>query len=274
MINEKCKVQNEKYKMGKSLFNFHLSFFIYHFTLLIVGGLIATRAQAEALSVENETATLAEARAAQYAPQEAGPADERLVFTAAGFDQPGVPRVADGSNTGQLQLTILDKQTGKPTFCRVNVVGPEGNFYQPPDHPLKQHSLTGRWPQKGWGNRLGKPPIRYFGHFFYSDGTDTVTVPAGKVRVEVWKGFEYRPETLTTQIMPGQTGSLRLQLTQTVPMQTTGYWSGDPHLHITRRNDQDETRILDLLEAEDVHFGAILAYNELPEPATTRPVVK
>ena len=78
-------------------------------------------------------------------------------------------------------------------------------------------------------------PIRYFGRFFYCDGQATVEVPAGRVRVEVWKGFEYRPETLTTEIAPGATRNVELTLTQPLHMPELGYWSGDPHIHIPRR---------------------------------------
>ena len=34
----------------------------------------------------------------------------------------------------------------------------------------------------------------------------------------------------------------------------------------TRRNDDDQSRIFDLLECEDTHFGTILAYNEPAGP--------
>ncbi|NQT12965.1 MAG: CehA/McbA family metallohydrolase, partial [Planctomycetes bacterium] len=118
-----------------------------------------------------------------------------------------------------------------------------------------------KWP-KGWGNRPGKAPFRYFGRFFYCTGEASVDVPAGSVRVEVWKGFEYRPKTLTTQAAAGKTQEIELTLTQTVPMPDLGYWSGDPHIHMPRKDDGDERVILDLLEAEDIHFSTVLAYNE------------
>ena len=117
------------------------------------------------------------------------------------------------------------------------------------------------WP-KGWGNRPTKAPIRYFGRFFYCNGEAAVDVPVGTVRVEVWKGFEYRPETLTTEVVVGKTRDVELTLTQTVPMPKLGYWSGDPHIHIPRVTEENERVIFDLMQAEDIHFGTLLAYNE------------
>ena len=209
-------------------------------------------------------ASLAEAPAAEYSFKAAGPADEVLIFTPPGFDKVGVPAVAKGPNAGRLRITVRDERTGRLTPCRINVVGPDGNYYEPAESRLKIHSLTGQWPKwpKGWGNRPGKAPIRYFGRFFYCTGEATVDVPPGPIRVEAWKGFEYRPRTLATQAASGRTHQIDLTLTQTMPMPELGYWSGDPHIHIARENDAGGRLILDLLEAEDIHFSTVLAYNE------------
>jgi hypothetical protein len=52
--------------------------------------------------------------------------------------------------------------------CRMNVVGPDGNFYHPAANQLSAYSLTGQWPKSGKGNREGKAPFRYLGRFFYT----------------------------------------------------------------------------------------------------------
>ena len=51
-------------------------------------------------------------------------------------------------------------------------------------------------------------------------------------------------------------------------MAALGYYSGDPHLHFPRKTEADDQIIFDLLEAEDIHFGSILAYNEPAGPYT------
>ncbi len=203
---------------------------------------------------------------AEYSFKEAGPDDEALIFTPPGFDKVGIPAVAEGPRAGRLRITVRDARTGRPTYCRVNVVGPDGNYYEPAKSHLKIHSLTGQWPKwpKGWGNRPGKAPFRYLGRFFYCSGDATVHVPAGSVRIEAWKGFEYRPETVTVQVADGRTQEVELALTKTVSMPELGYWSGDPHIHISREDADDERLILDLLEAEDIHFSTPLAYNAPP----------
>ncbi|MEO1979751.1 MAG: PVC-type heme-binding CxxCH protein [Fuerstiella sp.] len=209
-----------------------------------------------------------------YSFKDAGPKDEQLIFTPPGFDKVGVPKVAQGFHTATLRLRILDADSGEPTHCRINVVGPDGNYYEPQDNDFKLHSLTGVWPVSGWGNRQGKAPVRYLGRFFYSDGTASVRVPAGTVRVEVWKGFEYQPVSLTTNVVdpsssrsfPDPPREVTVRLSKTVPMDHHGYWSGDPHIHIQRLDDTDDDRILGLMQAEDIHYGSILAYNDPAGP--------
>jgi len=190
------------------------------------------------------------------------PADEDLIFTPPGFESPGKPAVANGPETGKLKIKIIDTATGKPALCRVNMIGADGNYYQPAENSLAPFSLTGTWPETLAGNRPTKAPIRYFGHFFYTHGDFTVTVPSGKVRIEVWKGLEYRPATLETKIAGGDARDLRINITRRADMAAMGWHSGDPHLHFARTTDAEDQTIFDLLEAEDVHFGSILCYNE------------
>ncbi len=204
------------------------------------------------------------------------PADEAYIFTPPGFEHEGKVAVAEGPTAGRIEVTIIEAATGKPTPCRVNVVGPDGNFYQPKENPLAAFSLNGKWPDTLAGNRPSKAPIRYFGHFFYTTGTFAVDVPEGAVRVEVCKGFEFRPKVESVQVAAGQTQAVKIALARTAPMAKQGWYSGDPHLHFIRASDKDDETIFDLLEAEDVRMGLVLAFNEntsaypgvMPEMAT------
>src|SRR5262245_52540888 len=197
----------------------------------------------------------------------AKPEAEALFFTPAGFNREGKPATAGGDGAGRVHAVVIDRDTGKPTACQLNVVGADGNFYQPPPNHLSPYALTGQWPTPGaWGNRAEKAPYRYIGRFFYTWGEATVPGPAGPVRVEVWKGLEYAPQTLTTLVPAGATRDVRLTLERAVPMAAHGYYAGDPHLHFPRQGERDEETTLDLLEAEDVRYGSVLGYNEPAGP--------
>jgi putative membrane-bound dehydrogenase-like protein len=189
-----------------------------------------------------------------------------LIFTPPGFTKPGEAKTATGPTVAFLRITVRDRATGRPTPCRLNVIGPDGHFYQPAPNRLSPFSLVGQWPKTGKGNREGKAPFRYLGRFFYTTEQIDVAVPAGNVRVEVWKGFEYRPVQKNVVAAAGQTISLDILLERSLAMAPLGYHSGDLHLHFPRQTEADDQIIFDLLEAEDIQFGSVLAYNEPPGP--------
>lgn len=201
-----------------------------------------------------------------WGPPLAGADDEALIFTPPGFERPGVPVRATGADVGHVEVVVLDPETGKPTPCRLNVVGPDGNFYQPAENPLSLYSLTGEWPKNGKGNRPGKGPFRYFGRFFYSPGSTTVDVPRGRVRIEGWKGFEFRPLVQTITVEAGRTIRVTLTLARAATQAEIGYSSGDTHLHLPRTTQADDDVIFTLLAAEDIHHGFTLGYNDPPGP--------
>lgn len=182
-------------------------------------------------------------------------AAEDAIHTPAGFQHPGKPSAARGDNTGALQVKIVDA-AGKPTFCRVNVVGADGNYYEPADNPLAPWSLH------RLGNRPDKGPFRYYGWFFYSNGTFSVKVPAGMTRVEVWKGYEHRTESVTVKVKAGEASKAQIVLRRAVNLTELRYHSGDTHIHLDRTTAADDERALDLIAAEDLRFGFILCMND------------
>ena len=189
-------------------------------------------------------------------------ADESYIFTPPGFAHAGKVATVEASAAARLTVTVVDKATGQPTPCRINVVGPDGNFYQPAENPLGPFSLNGNWPKAGQGNRPGKAPIRYFGHYFYCRGEAVVEVPPGKIRVEAAKGLEYAPQQATVEVHAGQPQTVRISLERTLDMVAAGYWSGDPHLHFPRGSDAEDQPIFDLMAAEDIRYGVVMCYNE------------
>ena len=193
--------------------------------------------------------------------------DEGFFFTPRGSAVVGKPVTLTDANAGRVKITVRDAATGEPTFCRINVVGADGHYYQPPRNYLSEYALTGDWPEKGaWGNRKEKAPWRYLGRFFYAWGQTTVAVPPGRVRVEIWKGYEYRPQQVEVEVAARATAAVEVKLERTAAMADRGWHSGDPHLHIPRESARDDEVVLDLLEAEDLRYGSILGYNEPAGP--------
>ncbi|MFO0917348.1 MAG: PVC-type heme-binding CxxCH protein [Planctomycetaceae bacterium] len=190
---------------------------------------------------------------------------EDFFFIAPGFQRAGEPKTVSGADTGTIEIVVRD--LGEPTRCRIAIVGPDGDFYQPEKNRLSPYAMTGKWPAKGeWGNRADKAPYRYLGHYFYSSGLTKVAVPPGTVRIEVAKGWEYAPVSITTSVVAGQTKEVNVPLRQTALMEEFGYFNGDIHLHFPRTKSSDDDVIFDLLEAEDIRYGMPLGYNEPAGP--------
>lgn len=201
------------------------------------------------------------------AEEKTSPEGEGFFFTPPGSQQVGKPITFGEANAGRVRITVLDAATGEPTFCRINVIGPDGHYYQPPRNYLSEYALTGDWPDKGaWGNRKEKAPWRYLGRFFYAWGQTAVAVPPGRVQIEIWKGYEYRPQRVEVAVEAGTIAPVEVRLERTAGMSARGWHSGDPHLHIPRESARDDEVVLDLLEAEDIRYGSILGYNEPAGP--------
>lgn len=202
------------------------------------------------------------AQIGQFDVAQVDPRQEAYVFTPPGFQEAGEFNRTDAADAAVLRVTVLDRDTQRPTLCRVNVVGPDGNYYAPKENPYAPYSLLDNWPDGGKGNRPAKAPIRYFGHFFYTAGEFTVRVPPGRVQIEAWRGYEYRPQTTSVEAAAGAPQNVRVELARSVDMAVHGYAGGDPHLHFDRVTDADEKLIFDLLQAEDIQFGLDMCYNE------------
>ncbi|HWC89652.1 MAG TPA: hypothetical protein VG433_08355 [Pirellulales bacterium] len=156
-----------------------------------------------------------------HPPTRVDPALEARPHTPPGFSTAGKPSTTDADSSAVLRVKIVDRATGQLAFCRINVVGSDGNYYEPQDSLLAPFGLHRT------GNRLGKGPFRYHGWFCYSPGTLDVRVPAGATRVEVWKGYEFRPLARTVTLAAGATQLLDLTLERVAAMSDVGYYSGD-----------------------------------------------
>jgi hypothetical protein len=71
-------------------------------------------------------------------------------------------------------------------------------------------------------------------HYFHGAGKADVAVPAGRVTVEIMKGFEYRFEKRSLQIASGQIADLSVRLQPlNIPADKQSHWvSGDVHVHM------------------------------------------
>jgi TolB protein len=122
---------------------------------------------------------------------------------------------------GQLAIRVLD-QSGHAIAARISVTGEDGRAYAPDD----------AWMHADDSFVRSERPFE--AHYFHADGNMMLDVPAGNVVVEAMRGFEYRFEKQSVQVVANQRTviTLRLQALD-VPTDSHSQWvSGDVHVHM------------------------------------------
>ncbi len=113
--------------------------------------------------------------------------------------------------TGQLRVRVTDSG-GELLPSRIYLTGADGRAYFPHGSYPRVVSVTEDY-------------------YFHSDGSFTVTLPAGEASLEAWRGFEYEPVSRPVEVRPGEHTIVELQLDRWIDMAAEGWYSGDNHIH-------------------------------------------
>src|SRR5207249_1398548 len=143
---------------------------------------------------------------------------------------------------GRLRIVITDR-LGLPVAARVAVARPDGRAYAPDDvwcHADEAFDRSERGFEYG---------------YFHASGAAELTVPAGRVRVEVWHGPEYRVSHGDVDVPANRSVVHRVKLERLADLPAQGWWSGDLHVHMNYggayRNTP--THLASQARAEDLH---------------------
>ncbi len=94
-------------------------------------------------------------------------------------------------------------------------------------------------------------------HFVLLKGRARFDLPAGKYRVEAYRGLFFAPVVEEFQLDAGQRRQIRLRLRDWTDGERREWISGDDHIHLTRFR-QDNAVFLNWLAAEDLSVGNFL----------------
>jgi hypothetical protein len=83
-------------------------------------------------------------------------------------------------------------------------------------------------------------------------GEATFPVPAGRLTLWVSRGHELCAVRRDVAAKPEQTAHVEVALKRVEEMQSRGWWSGDMHVHFTRRKEADDLVLAHLMAAEDL----------------------
>lgn len=165
---------------------------------------------------------------------------------------PPPPTIDPGVNAALLRIRIIDATTRQPTSATVCV---NNGDQEPDDDPLRPFSL------RQSANRYKGPiRLRQIPYYFFADGVCLVRVPPGPTKVEVRKGYEYRPVEVILTAPPKKTVDVEVMIERSIDMASLGWYSGDTHIHIERTGQNDDA-ILAVTSAKDIRYAYLLSMN-------------
>jgi hypothetical protein len=130
---------------------------------------------------------------------------------------------------GQLEVRVVDADTGKPLAARMHLKNGK-------DKPVKP------------------PKVPFWKDHFVFNGAIVLELPTGMYTFELETGPEYRVQSGYFQIDRGATDTKTVSMSRFVDMKKEGWWSGDLHIH---RPVED---IELLMRAEDLHIGPVITW--------------
>jgi len=172
---------------------------------------------------------------------------------------------------GRIAINVIDP-AGHPTPARVFVTGEDGRAYAPDDAWMRADDNF---------DRKERP---FEAHYFHTSGHSEISAPAGRVSIEVMKGFEYRFEKRT--VLLGADKEVRV----TIPLQKlkrpsdSGTWvSSDVHVHMNYGGQYRDTPkrlvaqaagenlaiVQDLVVNKEQRIPDIAYFRTTPDPAST-----
>ncbi len=193
----------------------------------------------------------------EFAPA-VSPDGARVAFVA-NHEGPTSLYVASRFGGGNRDWRLLTPTRLSPLYqtatVRGRVLGPDGSVV-PARIQVLASDGRGYTPDGGF-HRVS--PVNEI-HYFHTTGEFEVTVPAGDVRVEAVRGFEWIPAEVTVSAAPGATATVELGMERLADPMAHGWVSGDTHVHdlhegrfaLTQRQMFDMQRADDLRVANDL----------------------
>ncbi len=171
---------------------------------------------------------------------------------------------------GHLSLIILDP-SGKRTSARVSVTGEDGKAYAPDDAWMHAE------------DNFVRSESAFESHYFHSPGKAELTVPEGRIQMEVTKGFEYHVARENVICGPQARLVIRLKPLQ-IPKEEHSHWaSADLHVHmnyggayrntpkglIAQETAENLFLVENLVVNKEQRIPDITSFSTKPDPAST-----
>jgi TolB protein len=180
---------------------------------------------------------------------------ELMLHDVAGGAQRALPVTARKylALTGTLQLVLKDAN-GAPGAARISVTDARGRFFAP----------SSAWIHGDDG--YDRAERAFEAHYFHARGTVTLEVPAGRITVEIVRGFRQPLESHTLAIGAGATAQLASSAVRTSAAAAGGgrWVSGDVHVHMNYAGlyRNVPAHLMEQMAAEDLDIVHALIVNK------------
>src|SRR5262249_6695576 len=168
-----------------------------------------------------------------------------------------------------LHLTVVRVDSGRPTPARVYLFKDGKPFRLSPVDVLLPLRVDLHYRERLWRRPPEAPsadgrPARTLevtndgeSHFVILDGVGHYELPAGRYRLEAYRGLSWAPAARELAHRAGEAAEASLPLRRREGATAQAWISGDDHIHLTRAAEDDPT-FLHWLEAEDLSVGNFL----------------
>jgi hypothetical protein len=159
----------------------------------------------------------------------------------------------------EIQLVTRDTQTGRPVPARVYLFKDGRPFRLNPVESLLALRVDTFYRETIW-RQVPKPTSLEVvkgdeSHFLLLTGQSSFDLPAGKYRIEAYRGTFYAPAVQEFELHASEKRTISLDL---IPLKGRERWiAGDDHIHLVRRPEDDPV-FLGWLAAEDLAVGNFL----------------
>ena len=156
--------------------------------------------------------------------------------------------LGEAGATGRLNLTVLDSSTGRHVAARVRLRDAGGRDHVPPgetDERRKHGTLS---------VTAGTVEPLEVDRWFISDGSVSLTLPAGRMLIRVEKGLEYRSVVEAVELREDEVTTHQIGLQRWINLRERGYVCGENHIH------QTAGILGPKLAAEGLDFGTSMSW--------------
>ncbi len=154
---------------------------------------------------------------------------------------------------GTMELRVVDS-SGNDLPARVSVTDENGRFLAP----------DSAWIHADDGFDRSERPFE--AHYFHLQEMASLVVPTGKIKIDVAKGFEYKPVTQTLRVQPGDSKRVEIKLE---PLENglrdaKNWISSDLHVHMNYGGAYQDimARLCEQAKAEDLRVVNNLVVNK------------